>query len=266
MTLAAHVLERPGASRLVLVHGFTQNSRCWSPVLEQLAADFTVIAVDAPGHGTSPALHDHADPGEAARLIVEVGGRAHYLGYSMGGRLCLRAACDHPDMVASLTLVGATPGLPDAEERARRRRDDEQLADQLQLEGLGPFLDHWLALPLFAGLNPAAQARTERLTNRVEGVATSLRRCGTGNQLPLWDRLADLDMPVLALAGARDEKFAAVAQAMVAAINAPRAAGRAPGRAELAFIEHAGHTAHLEAPRAFLELVVPWLAARKINP
>lgn len=265
MTLAAHVHGHPGAARVVLVHGFTQNSRCWSPVLEGLSAHFSVVAVDAPGHGASPASHDQADPGEAARLITEVGGRAHYLGYSMGGRLCLRAACDHPDLVASLTLIGATPGLHDADERTRRRLADEELADQLQREGLGPFLDRWLTLPLFAGLGPATQARSERLTNRSEGVADSLRHCGTGHQPPLWDRLAGLAMPVLALAGARDDKFAAIAAEMVAAINAPRPADRPSGRAELALIPRAGHTAHLEAPRAFLDTVVPWLEGLAIT-
>ncbi len=250
---------RQGVPPLVLVHGFTQNRGCWSPVLEGLSTRFSVIAVDAPGHGASPATHDHADPGEAARLITEVVGRAHYLGYSMGGRLCLRAACDHPDLVASLTLVGATPGLPDAQERTRRRVADEHLAQQLERDGLDPFLDRWLALPLFGGLNEASQHRAQRLQNRPEGLAASLRSCGTGQQRSLWDRMARLEMPVLALAGAHDLKFAAIAADMVAAINAPRTAARPSGRAELALVPQAGHTAHLEAPRAFLDIVIPWL-------
>jgi 2-succinyl-6-hydroxy-2,4-cyclohexadiene-1-carboxylate synthase len=233
-------------------------------VLEELAARFTVIAVDAPGHGASPARHDRADPGEAARLITEIGGKAHYLGYSMGGRLCLRAACDYPDLVASLTLVGATPGLPDPGARARRRRDDENLAEQLERDGLGRFLDRWLALPLFSGLSPAGQHLPQRLTNRPEGVAASLRRCGTGQQQSLWDQLGRLDMPVLALAGALDHKFAAIASDIVAAINAPRPLDRAPGQARMELVPDAGHTAHLEAPGMFLNIVMPWLLA--LNP
>ena len=259
VTLAAHVDARLDLPPLVLVHGFTQNRSCWSPVAEQLAAHFSVITVDAPGHGGSPARHDHADPSEAARLITEIGGRAHYLGYSMGGRVCLRAACDRPDLVASLTLIGATAGIADPEERARRRRADEALADQLERDGLIGFLDRWLALPLFAGLSPGQQHRSQRLTNRPEGLAASLRRCGTGHQPALWDRLSELDMPVLALAGARDSKFAAIAADLVEAINAPRPDDRPAGRAELALVPGAGHTAHLEASQAFLDIVIPWL-------
>ncbi len=259
MTLAAVVHHRPGAPRLVLVHGFTQNSRCWSPVLAGLTERFTVICVDAPGHGASPSHHDLAGPEEAAQLITEVGGRAHYLGYSMGGRLCLRAACDHPDLVQSLVLVGATPGLADAEEAHQRRLADETLAEELQQQGLEWFLHRWLSLPLFAGLSPAARALPERLTNRTEGLAASIRHCGTGHQQPLWDRLDQLDMPVMALAGAQDAKFAAIAGAMVAAINAPGRSHSRPGRAQLALIPGAGHTVHLESPGTFLDTIIPWL-------
>jgi 2-succinyl-6-hydroxy-2,4-cyclohexadiene-1-carboxylate synthase len=42
-----------GRSRLVLLHGFTQTSRCWAPIDEALAVDHDVVAVDLPGHGRS---------------------------------------------------------------------------------------------------------------------------------------------------------------------------------------------------------------------
>ena len=41
------------------------------------------------------------------------------------------------------------------------------------------------------------------------GLAASRRLAGTGAQEPLWYRLAELEMPVLLVAGERDEKFAA---------------------------------------------------------
>jgi len=257
MALAVDEYPHPGAPTVVLVHGFTQNSRCWGALPERLQRRFRVLAVDAPGHGRSPAEHDDADIEAAAALIGAAGGRATYLGYSMGGRLCLRLACDRADLVEGLVLVGATPGLRDKSARAERRRADEALAVQLERDGLAPFLDHWLALPLFAGLDPAAAARHERLTNRPAGVAASLRHCGTGRQEPLWDRLATLTMPVLAVAGALDAKFAAEAQALVDAIGRPTASS--------ASIPGAGHTAQLEQPEAFLETVEQWLDAQ-ISP
>lgn len=46
--------ERTGnGPALILLHGFTHDSRVWRPQLESLSAQFTVIAWDAPGAGQS---------------------------------------------------------------------------------------------------------------------------------------------------------------------------------------------------------------------
>ena len=176
-----------GGRRLILAHGFTQNARCWGPFAEHLAVDHDLTLVDAPGHGRSG--HDEADLWTAARLLTEVGGPGVYVGYSMGGRTALHAALAHPEVVRGLVLIGATPGLPGEDERAQRRRADDELASRLLDIGLPAFLDRWLSQPLFAGLDAEAAALPARLTNRPDGLAASLRRCGTGNQEPLWDRL-----------------------------------------------------------------------------
>ena len=256
MSLAVDEYPNPHAPTLVLVHGFTQNARCWGELPRRLQRHFRVLAVDVPGHGRTPAEHDRADLAEAARLIGEVGGRARYLGYSMGGRMCLQLACDRPDLVEELVLVGATPGLVDAGARAARRDADEGLAGDLLASGLPAFLDRWLALPLFAGLTAESAAREQRLQNRAEGLAWSLRRCGTGTQDPLWERLDRLTMPVLLLAGSEDAKFAAEARAMLDRLTEPHLA-------TLALVAGAGHTAHLEQPAAFLEIVERWWATRE---
>jgi 2-succinyl-6-hydroxy-2,4-cyclohexadiene-1-carboxylate synthase len=234
--------------RIVLVHGFTQSSRCWGPVLADLVADHEVCALDAPGHGRSSAVECDL-PGAAAR-IGDTGGRATYLGYSMGGRFVLRLALDRPELVERLVLVGATAGIDDADERAERRRRDEALADRLLRDGVERFLDEWLAQPLFASLPDELAFRAERAGSTAEGLASSLRRAGTGAQEPVWDRLGGLGMPVLAVAGAHDHRFAATARRMADAIGPS---------AELAVVPGAGHAAHLEQPTAFLALLRAWL-------
>lgn len=179
-----------GVPRLVLVHGFTQSARCWSPIDDALAADHEVVGVDAPGHGGSSAVSASFD--EAVDLLAAAGGRGTYLGYSMGGRLALAAAIAHPEVVERLVLIGASPGLADPDERATRIAADEALADHVEAVGVDAFLDEWLALPLFAGLHPAAAHLDERRRNTAAGLADSLRRCGTGAQPPQWDRLGEL--------------------------------------------------------------------------
>jgi 2-succinyl-6-hydroxy-2,4-cyclohexadiene-1-carboxylate synthase len=234
--------------RLVLVHGFTQTRASWDPLVRRLAADHEVVALDAPGHGRASEVQ--LDLVEGGAWLAAAGGRATYVGYSMGGRLCLHAALAAPDAVRGLVLISATGGLDDLGEREARRASDEALADRIEAIGVAAFLDEWLALPLFAGLTPAAQGRAERLENTAAGLASSLRLAGTGTQEPLWDRLADLRIPTLVVAGALDAKFVALAERLAATIP----------DADLAVVAGAGHTVHLERPDDFLAVVQPWLA------
>ncbi|MEY2569869.1 MAG: 2-succinyl-6-hydroxy-2,4-cyclohexadiene-carboxylate synthase [Acidimicrobiaceae bacterium] len=239
--------------RLVLVHGFSQTRRCWGAVGDDLATDHEVVRVDAPGHGRSSEFFAGLRTG--ARLIADQGGRATYLGYSMGGRFVLHLALANPELVHGVVLVGATGGIDDAEARARRREVDEAMAARLERDGLQPFLDAWLAQPLFAGLSEPMQFRAERLENTVDGLADSLRQAGTGAQDPLWARLGRIEVPVLVVAGERDEKFAAEAVRLGEAIGAS---------ATVALVPDAGHAAHLEQPDAFLAIARPWLAAHAL--
>jgi 2-succinyl-6-hydroxy-2,4-cyclohexadiene-1-carboxylate synthase len=241
--------ERVGSGpTLALVHGFTQTRRCWGPVADDLARDHELVLIDAPGHGRSAGVE--ADLATGGDLIADAGGRSTYVGYSMGGRFALHTALDRPEVVERLVLIGATAGLEDADERDARVADDEARATHIETVGVASFVDEWLALPLFAGLDGAAACRVERLENTPEGLAGSLRRAGTGTQVPTWDRLATLDMPVLVVAGTLDTKFTALGRRMVEYIGP---------NAEFLGIDGAGHTAHLEQPSRFVGELRAWL-------
>ena len=235
--------------RVALVHGFTQTSASWGPVAERLARWFEVVPVDLPGHGGSGAVR--VGFAEAAGLVGKAGGPAAYLGYSLGGRLCLRLALDRPDLVRALVLIGGSPGIADAGGRAERRAADERLARRIERDGVAAFLDDWLAGPLFATLPEEAAGREERLANTAEGLASALRRLGTGAQEPLWDRLGQLRPPALLVAGERDPKFARIAMEMAAAVGPA---------AQVALVPGAGHAAHLERPAAAAALIEEFLA------
>ncbi len=241
--------ERSGRGpRLVLAHGFTQNLGCWGAIADDLATDHEVVRVDLPGHGRSGQVE--ADLPATAGLLGDVGGPATYLGYSLGGRVALHLALSRPQLVRGLVLIGATAGIDDPAERAARRRADEALADEVERTGVDPFLERWLAGPLFATLPPEAAFVDARRQSPATGLAASLRRAGTGTQEPLWDRLAALTMPVLVLAGALDDRFCALGRRLAEAIGATATFAAVPG---------AGHAAHLEQPSALLALLRPWL-------
>jgi 2-succinyl-6-hydroxy-2,4-cyclohexadiene-1-carboxylate synthase len=238
--------------RVVLVHGFTQTMAAWDAVGERLGERWEVVRVDLPGHGGSGGVRVGFD--EAAGLVGAAGGRAAYVGYSLGGRLCLRLALDRPDLVPALVLIGASPGIAEPAGRAERRAADEALAEGIERDGVAAFLDRWLAGPLFATLPETAAGRAERLANTADGLASALRRLGPGAQAPLWDRLGALRPPTLLVAGAKDAKFAAIARRM---------ADAAGGHARVALVPGAGHAVPLERPAELAALVEELLDATR---
>jgi 2-succinyl-6-hydroxy-2,4-cyclohexadiene-1-carboxylate synthase len=184
----------------------------------------------------------------------------------MGARLALHVAVARPADVRGLVLVGGTPGIEDDAARAERRAHDDSQAAELRAGGVDAFLRRWLALPMFAGLPAWARFDDERRRNTAEGLASSLELAGTGAQASLWPHVPDLAarVPVLAVTGAEDAKFTAIAEHM-AALGAAGAAERPIAHPELSrgivarAIPGAGHAAHLERPAAFLALLRGWL-------
>jgi 2-succinyl-6-hydroxy-2,4-cyclohexadiene-1-carboxylate synthase len=226
------------------VHGFTQTRRSWDEVAVHLEDRFELVRVDLPGHGASSEVR--LDFAEAASAIGDAGGPATYVGYSMGGRLCLRLAVDRPDLVRALVLIGASPGLADPAAREERRRSDARLAADLEANGTGEFLVRWLAQPLFEATTPRPADLEARRANSPQGLAYAQRTLGTGNQDPLWDRLAELTMPVLLVAGEADAKFRGIAERMAGEIGAS---------AKTAWVEGAGHAVILDQPAACARLI-----------
>jgi 2-succinyl-6-hydroxy-2,4-cyclohexadiene-1-carboxylate synthase len=240
----------PPEDRWVFAHGFTQTARSWTHFGRVLLAHLpgiATVAVDLPGHGDAPPPPDD-DLWRAASRLVEVGGPATYVGYSMGGRVALHAALAHPSSVRALVLIGATAGIDDAGERAERRTADERLAERIEQIGVEAFVDEWLRNPLFAGLTAGTDLRDDRLRNTAAGLAASLRATGTGTQDPLWDRLGEITAPVLVLAGERDPKFRELGERMAASLPS----------STFTVVAGAGHSVQLEQPEATAEAIADW--------
>jgi 2-succinyl-6-hydroxy-2,4-cyclohexadiene-1-carboxylate synthase len=112
--------------------------------------------------------------------------------------------------------VSSSPGIEQPAERARRREADAKLAERLEREPFESFIERWSRQPLFAEDPPnvLALALEDQRRNDPRSLAVALRRLGTGQMLPLWERLGGLPMPVTLLVGERDVKFYAVAERM----------------------------------------------------
>ncbi len=226
--------------RLVLLHGFTATGRSWDPVRRLLDAQRypDVVAPDL----RAPSIPEQVDALRQDQPYA-------LAGYSMGGRIALHLALAQPRLVQRLVLVSATAGIEDAEDRARRRADDERLAAEIERDGVEAFAVRWERQPLFAGQSPevVAAARAERLAWEAGDLAATLRALGTGTMEPVWHRLAELTMPVTVVVGERDAKFRGLGERLVGALPDARLVV-APG---------AGHAVHLEAPHVVAEALRP---------
>ena len=236
---------------LVLLHGFAGSRRTWDELLPTLTKSFHCVLVDLPGHGETPRLAHPLSLWELAdklgNLIADKFGSAFVCGYSMGGRAALHLALQIPETMRGLALLGASPGIADNNERAARRKADQELAVNIRERGTKWFADYWSNLPLFATQKQLPLVKQDALRRArescdAEGLAFALENFGTGEQDYLLPRLAELHCPLLLLAGALDGKFCALNMEMEIA-----AGSRKVQRVE---IPNAGHAAHIENPAA----------------
>ena len=247
-----NVEVRGAGPALLLLHGFTGSAATWTTHLDAWDG-FTTVAVDLLGHGDSDCPPDprryrmeRCVEDMTALLDKLAIGHAAVLGYSMGGRIALHLALHAPDRLWALVLESASPGIEDAEEREKRVRADAALAESIERDGVAAFAGRWQAQPLFATQARLPDAvreelRRQRLDNEPGGLANSLRGVGAGEQAPVLDRMGEIHVPVLLLAGADDEKYCALARRMAALLPCARQE----------IVPEAGHAVHLEQPDAF---------------
>jgi len=224
---------------VTLLHGFMQDGRAWDELVARLPAEWTVIRPDLGGQTSIAA---------AADAVTQP---SHLVGYSMGGRVALWLAVQHPDRVLSLTTISAHAGLEPAE-RAARAAADQALAGRIEREGMDWFAGYWAAQPMFARLAGQADLDAMRRAQNAVGVAAMLRGLGPAAVEPFWDRLAAISAPALFIAGSEDGRYPEMARRLAAAVPL--------GRAEI--VAGAGHAVHLERPGEVAALLEAHLSTR----
>ncbi|MEO5974986.1 MAG: alpha/beta fold hydrolase [Ilumatobacteraceae bacterium] len=240
-------------NRVAFVHGFTQTRNSWSPVLDRLPDNLLYITIDAPGHGESSL--ETGDLQQTATEVVDTVGSAVLCGYSMGARMCLLTALQYPSIIKGMVLISGTAGIDDRTERRLRRKSDRKLARHILEVGVDTFVDEWLSQAMFRGMPIDQVDRAQRKTNTSMGLANNLRTTGVGTQRPVWDRLAEIQIPVLIIAGANDSKFADIAIRLQQGIKS----------SHLEIVANAGHAVHYEQPKIVSRIIETWLTPRFSN-
>lgn len=154
--VAIHYVDRGTGEPVVLVHGQGGTLQDWidSGVLQSLATDHRVIALDCRGHGKSGKPHDARHYGremafDVVRLLDHLGiPKAHLVGYSMGAQIAAQLLALYPHRFLTATLGGAAG-------RFRRTTRTEQLEEQIASE----IEQHGVSGTLISLLTPSNQPK-----------------------------------------------------------------------------------------------------------
>jgi pimeloyl-ACP methyl ester carboxylesterase len=238
--------ERAGhGPPLVLLHGYVGDGpRTWRQQLDGLADDFTVVAWDAPGAGSSSDPPPDTGMGEyadyLAGFIKNLGfDRPHVAGLSFGGALALELCRRHPDIAASLTLTSAYAGwrgsLPSevADQRLRQALALAELPPEELVDALLP--------TMFSETTP--QEVVEAFGAALLAVhPVGFRAMARASAVDLREVLPHIGIPTLLVYGDHDVRAPlSIADALHAAI-----AG-----SELIVLRGTGHLCNMEAPHQF---------------
>ncbi len=228
---------------VLFIPGFMQRGDAWRPVAELLPERYPSTMLDHSEHSFESRLGEIAEAGAGGVLV----------GYSLGGRLALRAALRSPGSFSAVVTVGATAGIEEGPLRVARAEADEKLASWIETASMEDVVSLWERQPMFADQSDALveAQRSGRLSHDQRSLALLLRTAGQGALEPVWHDLRSLELPLLAIAGARDDGYTRAAK---------RIASTAPN-GRLAIVEEAGHAPQLQQPDEVARLISEFLDA-----
>lgn len=248
----------PNKPAVVFLHGFLGSYDDWQEVIAPIESSYDLVCFDLPGHGKSEAVDqslfqfDNCCDAIADALADLKITNCSLVGYSMGGRIGLQCVLKFPRMFRAVVLVGAHPGIESESARLSRLAQDEQLAERLMTMPLKRFVDEWYQQPLFDSLRESTAYRdlpTRRASGDRDSLARALARFSVGRQMPLWEELAKMTMPLCYIAGESDTKYTAIGR---------RVADLCP-HGKLYIIPHAGHAAHIEEPEEMSRVIAAFV-------
>jgi magnesium chelatase accessory protein len=253
-----HVQQAGSGPPLLLVHGTGASVHSWRELLPEFAADYTVLAMDLPGHAFTEAVPSsrctlRGMSESLAELLRRLGfSPTHCVGHSAGAAILCRMALDRhiaPRRIVSLNgaflplggaagvffspiarLFAGTALVP----RLISWRGGEADAVDRVIQGTGSKLDR-RGVELYA-----------RLVREPQHIAGALGMMGNWNLHNFERELIRLETPVTLIAAANDRA--------VPPEQARRIEARLP-QANVVHVPRLGHLAHEEAPQRFVGLV-----------
>lgn len=237
-----------------MLHGFLGRWSEWKSIIKKLGDDFGFIAIDLPGHGHSvnftSGIYDFRIVAEAIIDILEQNKYfpCSLLGYSMGGRLALYLAVFYPQYFSHIIVESATPGLQTKHQIIKRKQWEQGIIQKLEELSVSQFIKEWYEAPMFLSLRKHKnfiKLIKQREQNDRRGLINALTNLGTGVMPNLWEKCAQIAMPLFYIVGEKDLKCNRIAKKI----------NKKNPKSTIYTVENCGHNVHFENPDIFCDIV-----------
>jgi len=242
----------------MMIHAGVADRRQWNNEFEFFAQDYQVVRYDLRGYGKSEPVAGefrHLDDLVSILNALDLHKPLIIMGCSMGGGLAMDFALTYPSRVKALIMVGSAPSGLELDvpalakfaeaEKAYESGDLDLVAEletQIWFDGTDRTPEQ---------VNPAMR----KLAYEMNRNALSLEARNLGKRLPnievpAFDRLSELKLPVLIIVGTQDTPYIlAAADYMIEKLPL----------AQKATIDDAAHLPNMEHPHQFQNLVREFL-------
>jgi len=246
----------PGRPQILLLHGGNQSAHSWDLVSLHLSDRYHVFALDQRGHGDSEWNREQdysidSMVGDAVAFIADQQLRDPIVfGHSMGGRIALTMATEHPELARALVIVDVGPEIS----AEGSKTIQHFVVHNVEFDDLEIFLDNVQKYDPFRTRAHIERTVKYNMLRRADGKYISKvdhRRIPLRNSELTLDHVRTLKCPVLVLRGAESN------------ILEPEAAVRfvdALPNGRLVTVPRCGHNVHSGNTPGFLEAITPFLA------
>jgi pimeloyl-ACP methyl ester carboxylesterase len=242
----------------VMIHAGVADSRQWNNEFMHFARTYRVLRYDMRGYGKSePVDGEFSHMSDLVSLLdaLEIHEPLVVMGCSMGGGLAMDFALTHPSRVRALIMVDSAPsGLELDVARSSKFADVEKAFEEGDLDRVAELETQiW-----FDGTDRAPEQvdpAMRKLLWEMNRLALAHEIKELGKRLPnaptpAFDRLQELDKPVLVIVGAQDTPYTqAAADYMIQKLPSARKV----------IIEEAAHLPNMDQPHEFQEIVEDFL-------
>lgn len=232
---------------LILLHGFLESKAIWDNFTKTLSNDFTVIAIDLPGHGDSDVIaesHSMQLMAEAIKEVLKCENITELViaGHSMGGYAALQFAVENPEMIRGLVLFHSHANADTDAAKENRRRTINVVR-----KNRGGFIKQFIP-DLFDQKHVSEYSEAIQKLQEIAGLmspeAIIAAISGMRDRPNQLQYLLFTEIPVLFIIGKQDSRMPynqLIAQAVI------------PSHSEIVLLEDVGHMGYIEAPDKTLQ-------------